>query len=317
MMTIAHLRRWSLLVAAAFTFALFLVGCMVGSPTAEEGEEDGNSETSEAALGHGANIRRPVRPAKVLIVLSAADFIWVQEKDTGRVRKTPAGYFLSELGFPLARLLETGAEITFASPNGGRPTMDRVSDSPSLLYYRSSAEYRALRELVTSQQGMQNPQVLEDITDEALAGFDALFIPGGHAPMTDLAKSPAMERVLLHFHTNLKPTASLCHGPAAFLSAKSASQPFPYAGYRMTALSDSEEQFQEFMNVYDTNVRLTWYVERDLTAAGARYERNLIKFTSRVVSDRELVTGQNPQSARALGTTFAAKVTDYVDAQPR
>jgi putative intracellular protease/amidase len=297
-------------LAASFTFALslLLAGCF-GSPDAEAGEGE-EAETSEAALGQ---VRRPVRPAKVLVVVSAADFIWVQERDTGRVRKSPAGYFLSELGFPLARLLETGAEITFASPGGGRPTMDRVSDAPSLLYYKSSAEYRALRELVTSQPGMQHPRVLEDLTDEALGGFDALFVPGGHAPMTDLAKSPAMARVLLHFHGKAKPTASLCHGPAAFLSAN----PFPYAGYRMTALSDNEEQLQELMNVYDRNVRLTWYVEHDLSAAGASYEHNLIKFTSRVVSDRELVTGQNPQSARALGTAFAAKVTAYVDAQPR
>lgn len=301
---IAHPRcsLTSLFAVFALGLSVFVAGCSA----APEGDEE-DAATSEAALGEA---RRPVRPAKVLVVVSAADFIWVQEKDTGRVRKTPAGYFLSELGFPLARLLETGSEITFATPGGAVPTMDRVSDSPSLLYYKSASEYRALRELVTSQPGMQHPRALEDITDEALAGFDALFIPGGHAPMTDLSKSPAMARVLLHFHGKGKPTASLCHGPAAFLSAK----PFPYAGYRMTALSDNEEQFQEFMNVYDTNVRLTWYVEGGLDAAGASYERNLIKFTSRVVNDRELVTGQNPQSARALGTAFAAKVTAYVDA---
>jgi putative intracellular protease/amidase len=295
--------------ALAVAAALFLSGCGTSTAQEEEGEE---AATSEAELGHD-QVRRPYRPAKVLVVVSAADFIWVQERDTGVVRKTPAGYFLSELGFPLARLLETGAEVTFATPGGVRPTMDRVSDSPSLLYYKSSSEYRSLRELVTGQPGMQTPRALESVTDAELAGFDALFVPGGHAPMTDLAKSEAMAKVLRHFHENAKPTASLCHGPAAFLSAK----PFPYAGYRMTALSDNEEQLQEFLNVYDTNVRLTWYVERELEAAGADYERNFLKFTSRVVTDRELVTGQNPQSARALGKAFAAKVTDYVDAQPR
>ena len=306
--------------ARPFTYAfsvllsVFLVAFLAGSlsgcaPTDELTEE---AETSEAELGH-VQLRQPVRPAKVLVVVSAADFIWTQDRDSGSVRKTPAGYFLSELGFPLARLLETGSEVTFASPGGVRPTMDRVSDSPSILYYKSADEYRSLRDLVTSQPGMQSPRVLEDLTGAELAGFDALFVPGGHAPMTDLAESAAMARVLVHFHEKAKPTASLCHGPAAFLSAN----PFPYAGYRMTALSDKEEQLQEFMNVYDTNVRLTWYVESGLAEAGARYERNLIKFTSRVVTDRELVTGQNPQSARALGVAFANKVTDYVNAQPR
>jgi putative intracellular protease/amidase len=308
-------RRWSsksLLAAFAYGLAVALALFLSGCGTSAEEEEGAEAETSEAELGRD-RVRSPHRPAKVLVVVSAADFIWVQDRDTGAVRKTPAGYFLSELGFPLARLLETGSEITFATPGGVRPTMDRVSDSPSILYYRSSSEYRALRELVTGQPGMQSPRVLEDIGDAELAGFDALFVPGGHAPMTDLAKSEAMARVLRHFHENAKPTASLCHGPAAFLAAK----PFPYAGYRMTALSDSEEKLQELMNIYDTNVRLTWYVESELEAAGADYERNLIKFTSRVVSDRELVTGQNPQSARALGKTFAEKVTDYVDARPR
>jgi putative intracellular protease/amidase len=301
-----------LFAAVALGLSLFLAGCM-GSPEASE-----DADTTEDALG-SERVRRPeTRPARVLVVVSAADFIWVQERDTGRIRKTPAGYFLAELGYPLARLVETGAEITFASPGGVTPTMDRVSDSPNLLYYRSVAEYRSLRELVTSQQGMQHPRVLEEIKADELDRFDALFIPGGHAPMTDLAKSSAMERVLLHFHERGKPTASLCHGPAAFLSARhegDPARPFPYAGYRMTALSDAEEQVQELFNVYDTNVRLTWYVERGLTAAGADYERNFIKFTSRVVTDRELVTGQNPQSARALGVAFTNKVTAYVDAQ--
>lgn len=299
--------------AFAFVLSLFVVGC-IGAPgtDAEEGGGGEVAETSESELGRGP-LRRPHRPAKVLVVVSAADFIWVQERDTGRVRTTPAGYFLSELAFPLARLLETGSEITFATPGGIEPTMDRVSDSPSLLYYKSASEYRTMRELVTSQPGMQHPKVLEELDEEDLAAFDALFVPGGHAPMTDLAKSEAMARVLVHFHENAKPTASLCHGPAAFLAAK----PFPYAGYRMTALSDGEERLQELLNVYDTNVRLTWYVERALDAAGADYERNLVKFTSRVVSDRELVTGQNPQSARALGRAFAEKVTTYVDTPPR
>lgn len=297
--------RSSLAAAVLLGISLFLAGCF-GSPEAATEEE---TERSEEALGHRA-VRRPTtRDAKVLIVVSAADFIWVEERDTGRIRKTPAGYFLSELGFPLARLVETGAKITFASPGGVAPTMDRVSDSPSLLYYKSASEYRAIRDLVTSQPGMQHPEKLEELTDAELEGFDALFIPGGHAPMTDLAKSPAMARVLRHFHENAKPTGSLCHGPAAFLAA----QPFPYAGYRMTALSDGEEQLQELMNVYDTNVRLTWYVERDLRAAGADYERNFLKFTSRVVTDRELVTGQNPQSARAVGVAFTNKVADFVD----
>lgn len=196
----------------AFTFllslSLFVAGC-----TGTDEEVEG-AETSEAELGH-VQLRQPVRPAKVLIVMSAADFIWTQARDTGNVKKTPAGYFLSELGFPLARLLDTRSEITFASPGGIRPTIDRVSDSPSLLYYKSADEYRALRDLVTSQPGMQSPRVLEDLTDSELEGFDALFVPGGHAPMTDLAESAAMARVLLHLHENAKPTASLCHGPAA------------------------------------------------------------------------------------------------------
>lgn len=71
------------------------------------------------------------------------------------------------------------------------------------------------------------------------------------------------------------------------------------------------------MNVYDTNVRLTRYVDAALESAGADYERDLLAFTSRVVTDRELLAGQIPQSARALGRAFAEKVTDYVDAQAR
>jgi hypothetical protein len=97
----------SLAAVLTLGLSLFLAGCM-GS---NEKEEEEQAETNEAELGQA---RRPARPAKVLVVVSAADFIWVQERDTGRIRKTPAGYFLSELGFPLARLLETGSEIDTA-----------------------------------------------------------------------------------------------------------------------------------------------------------------------------------------------------------
>jgi putative intracellular protease/amidase len=290
----------SLALAAALN-----VGCGA-APVATDGQ-------ASAALDEAA----PAGPS-VLIVVSAANTIPVQEDFTGRVRTTAAGYFLSELGFPLERLLDAGARVTFATPGGVPPTMDHVSDTSSLLYYWSADEYQRIRDLVTSQPGMQAPRALASIGDDELQGFDALFIPGGHAPMTDLSHDADMARVLRHFHANGKPTGSLCHGPSAFLSTRDPSDPagtFLYAGYRMTAISDGEEHFQELLNVYDRFVHLTWYVEDGLRASGASYEQNLLKWTSRVVVDRELLTGENPQSARDVGEVFTQMVLDDVAAR--
>lgn len=91
-----------------------------------------------------------------------------------------------------------------------------------IIEYRSN-EYEDCKQLYSS---MEAPIPFSDVTEEMLQGFDAVYIPGGHGPMTDLGNNEELGRILNHFHDNNKLTASICHGPVALLSAKKDSKKY-------------------------------------------------------------------------------------------
>ena len=152
-----------------------------------------------------------------------------------------------------------------------------------------------------------------------LDNYQALFVPGGHAPMTDLMQDPQLGTALRDFHAKNKPTAFICHGPVADLAALPdatayrkalVSDDFPaaqktasdwiYKGYRMTAFSDAEEWPVEIHGG-----AMPFHVEQALQIAGAHMDEGNL-FQSNVVRDREVVTGQNPASDMALAQTLLA-----------
>lgn len=173
---------------------------------------------------------------------------------------------------------------------------------------------QAALKFVETHPGMRKPIALKDAAARS-NDYVAVFIPGGHAPMTDLPRDGDLGKILRDFHRAGKTTAALCHGPVALLAAlpnasayekalvagdqkaaKEAAADWPYAGYRMTVFSTSEEKTVE-KNVFRGRVR--FYVAEALAAAGGLVE-NAPNFKPSVVQDRELVTGQNPASARGL-----------------
>jgi putative intracellular protease/amidase len=175
---------------------------------------------------------------------------------------------------------------------------------------------------------LQNVRSLRQVVAEGLDRFSGFFVPGGHAPIEDLAADPDLGEILRHAHAQGKPTAFLCHGPIAVLSAMPNSKAFEramvdgdaaaasaaatgwqYSGYRMTIFSKSEERPVE-ANVLGG--RLLYPVADALTAAGGLVE-NGPDYGSYVVTDRELITGQNPRSDRALAESLIAAL----DARPR
>jgi len=229
----------------------------------------------------------------ILIVLSAADHV------TGKDGKPHAtGYWAEEFVVPYRALKDAGARITIATPGGRRPTVDPRSYDPS--NWKSKEELQAARKLIASAPELKKRRVLASLTDKDLEGFDAVFYPGGHAPMEDLAKDAASGRVLRHFHDRAKPTALVCHGPIALLSAK-VGDGWPYRGYRMTIFSDSEERQSHLASV------LTYSVEGALKENGGLV-RTGKDWQPLVVEDRELLTGQNPMSSRALANALIAKL---------
>lgn len=233
------------------------------------------------------------RPGKVLVVLSGVDYVSL--KEGGR---HPTGFFLSELAVPLTALIKAGHSIEFATPGGRTPVMDRVSDD--VRWFADRSQWEGARKLVGSLFARRNFKDLGALTERELAGYRGLFLPGGHAPMEDLFRDASLGRVLRHFHQYRKPTALICHAPVALLSARTR-QGWIYAGYKMTAFSTNEEKQEEDAGHLDGHLK--YYIEAALKAAGGLV--SVAKpWTSNVVVDRELITGQNPMSDKALAAAL-------------
>lgn len=231
----------------------------------------------------------------VLVVVSAAKSI-----DTAFGRTVPAGVYLAEATIPVQKMVAAGAHVTVVSPRGVAPTLDEVSDKAK--WFENKEEYAAAKELFDGTL-FQHPGRLEDISDAVLDRYDAVFLPGGHAPMNDLSANPDLARILRRQHAANKVTGAICHGTSGLLAARTSGQPWIYAGYRLTGYSDIEEILGVTLGYVGGFPKLK--LQNELQRGGARYSQSFIPFTSHVVHDRELVTGQDPQSTKE----FAEELT--------
>jgi len=217
----------------------------------------------------------PALSAEVLMVLTGADQLSLKN---GEVYKT--GYWYEEFAVPYRILSKAGHKITIATPKGNRPTVDQAS-----IKYIDPLELD-LKKSVLDQGEIHSLKKLR-----SLDKFSAVFFPGGHGPMEDMLGNADVARVLAHFHMKSKPTALLCHAPAVLVSTSRTG--FLYKGYKLTAFSDEEEMSK------DIGPKMKATPEELLTKAGAIFEAGA-KWKSYIVVDRELMTGQNPNSSRAL-----------------
>ena len=143
--------------------------------------------------------------------------------------------------------------------------------------------------------GFGHPVALSALSDEEMAGFDAVFTPGGHGPMVDLAGNPDVGRLLAALHRKSAPIAALCHGPALLLSApERADGQWLFDGYRLTCFTDEEE-----LQTEAGLLGMAWFLDTALKNAGAVFDDAPAAWVSHVVADRNLITGQNPGSTEA------------------
>ena len=159
----------------------------------------------------------------------------------------------------------------------------------------AQAESNRVAARLAELPGFQHPQNLAGMPDAQLAEFDAVFVPGGHGPMVDLADNPDVARVLRVLHGKNAPIASLCHGPAFLLSALANSEgQWLFDGYRLTSFTDEEEA-----QTPQGQAGMQWWLETALKGAGAVFDDSPSAWTSHVVVDRNLITAQNPNSVDA------------------
>ena len=152
--------------------------------------------------------------------------------------------------------------------------------------------------------GFQHPVALSSLSDAQMSEFDAVFAPGGHGPMVDLADNPDAGRLLTALHTRRAPIAALCHGPAVLLSApERADGLWLFDGYRMTSFTDEEEDQTEA-----GRLGMEWLLDVALKNAGAVFDDGPSAWISHVVVDRNLITGQNPGSTEATADAVVKKL---------
>ena len=143
--------------------------------------------------------------------------------------------------------------------------------------------------------GFRSPVALRDLTDDQLAEFDAVFAPGGHGPMVDLPENADVRRLLGILHDRKAVIASLCHGPALLLAApERVDGQWLFEGYRLTSYTDEEEDQNRI-----GRLGMPWYLDAALKNAGAVFDDAPFAWASHVVVDRNLITGQNPNSSEA------------------
>lgn len=240
---------------------------------------------------------------KILCILSGSNDLALQNG-----KHVPTGFFLSETMKPIKKLIDAGYEIVFANPNGATPSMDPMSDSRIWFGYKQG-QYSEAKELHSkllqeySTGGLRNPRLLSSFTDEELSAYKGLFLPGGHAPMIDLAHDTNCGRIINYFHSAAKPIGAICHGPAALLSAKDQSGNWPFAGYDMTCYSNKEEKVNEML-WWD---KLPFLLESTLAGRGG-HVRPGFPMTSTVRIDRELITGQQPSSFGEFADKFRERL---------
>ncbi|RNF84440.1 type 1 glutamine amidotransferase domain-containing protein [Montanilutibacter psychrotolerans] len=263
-----------------------------------------------AASAHAAN---------VLVVLSDADHLDLQDG-----KAFPTGFYLNELMQPVKLLRDAGHTITFATPTGQAPTVDQTSVNP--MYFNNDATDLAAHQALLDSLALtskENSPVLSLSRIEQIGydRYDAVYVPGGHAPMQDLLKSPALGRLLSAFHNRGKPTALVCHGPIALLSTLPDASGFVaamesrgqaarvpqwiYSGYQVTVISNQEE---EQAKPQLGGGQMKFYPQTALQQAGVQYRSNTAPWAANVVVDRELITGQNPASAVGVANALLSRL---------
>lgn len=257
---------------------------------------------------------------KILLVASSVNEMKFKD---GRTHKT--GYYLGELAVPAQEFIKAGYQVDIATPDGTTPALDKNSINLSIFDNNPEKLSQAMA-FALSHPSMQRPFKLNAIANsiQALNEYDAVYIPGGHAPMVDLMQDKDLGKVLRHFHEKNKTTALLCHGGVALTSAldnpaeycqamvagdvnqaKALAQNWIYKDYKMNVYSTAEEYGVENW----LGAKIEFYMEDALRYAGGNV---IVGEPDKpfIIQDRELITGQNPFSDHLLAEAVLKRLAE-------
>ncbi len=215
---------------------------------------------------------------KILFVLTSHDKLG----DTGE--KT--GFWVEEFANPYYTLLDKGATITIATPKGGAAPIDPSSDSPDA----ATEDTDRFNKDADAKAKIANTKVLTDMNPD---DFDAVFYPGGHGPLWDLANDKISIALIEEFNSQEKPIAFVCHAPAALKGVKDANGNPLVKGKKVTGFTNTEEAAVQLTEV------VPFLVENMLNENGAIYSKKE-DWVAYAIQDGNLITGQNPASSELV-----------------
>lgn len=212
---------------------------------------------------------------KILFVLTSHSQLGSTDQKTG--------FWIEEFASPYYVLADAGAEITIASPAGGQPPVDPKSEQADA---QSEATQRFFKDMeVIDKVAYSLPLSTIDPND-----YDAVFYPGGHGPLWDLATDKTSIKLIEDFYNTQKPIAFVCHAPAALVNAKAENGQPLVKGKKVTGFSDTEEEAVGLTKV------VPFLLEQELKKLGAHYSKGA-DWASYTQHDGLLITGQNPGSS--------------------
>lgn len=214
---------------------------------------------------------------KVLVVLTSHDELG----NTG----LKTGFWSEELAAPYYALTDNGIEITLASPKGGQPPIDPKSEDPT---FQTDTTRRMDKDTVLLDK-LKNTIKLEGVKAE---DYDAIFYPGGHGPLWDLAQSAVSQQLIVDFYTANKPVAFVCHAPGVLKDVKVNGE-YLVKGKKVTGFTNTEEEAVQLTKV------VPFLVEDMLVNNGGHYSK-IADWNPYAVVDGLLVTGQNPASSEKV-----------------
>jgi putative intracellular protease/amidase len=242
--------------------------------TASSCKESKKETTSKNDL-EAITVNKKDKKMNILFVLTSHD----QLGDTGN--KT--GFWVEEFANPYYTLLDKGATIKIATPKGGAAPIDPSSDSPDA----ATEDTDRYNKDADAKERIANTKVLADMNPN---DFDAVFYPGGHGPLWDLANDETSIALIEKFNSQQKPIAFVCHAPAALKSVKNSDGSPLVKGKKVTGFTNTEEAAVQLTDI------VPFLVEDMLTENGGIYSKKE-DWAAYAIQDGNLITGQNPASS--------------------
>ncbi|WP_452599951.1 type 1 glutamine amidotransferase domain-containing protein [Pontimicrobium sp. MEBiC01747] len=212
-------------------------------------------------------------------------FVLTSHEDLGNTgHKT--GFWIEEFAAPYYILKDKGVNITIASPKGGQPPIDPTSATSD---FETPATIRFNKDKAT-QNALATSIKLETVNE---ADYDAVFYPGGHGPLWDLAEDKNSITLIEAFYANNKPVSAVCHAPAVFKHTKNADSTPLVKDKNVTGFTNTEEDAVELTSI------VPFLVEDMLKDNGGIYSRK-DDWQPHAVEDGLLITGQNPASSELV-----------------